>query len=236
MILVNQFFGSNSDSSIPVALELKANNFTDLLLVLVLFTFALIAFSKLQNIHIFKGLYRLFLSNKNVVQTLKEEMRINSLGSIALLFNYFIVSSICTFLALFYATSGELNTILSIAILTPLGLFSLQILGMWIIGLITRETKIMIGPSLHTLLLREFFGLFLFFLSLLWILNPSEHYYFTHIFLGLVCLELLLWNAKSTVLVLKSGVSWYYIILYLCTLEILPLFITYILLVENFKF
>jgi len=32
---------------------------------------------------------------------------------------------------------------------------------------------------------------------------------------------------KNSIVVIGAGVSWYYIILYFCTLEILPLFVAY---------
>ena len=69
----------------------------------------------------------------------------------------------------------------------------------------------------------NFFGLLIFFLAILILLN-EEH---TQIFKNLVyiCLFLLPFTRliKSLMYAISNNYGWLYIILYLCTLEILPL-------------
>ena len=125
------------------------------------------------------------------------------------------------------------SIILSLAI--PLGVFLLQIVSLWLIGMITREVKLIVVPLLETIVIIEFIGFILFFLALIWVLNPQFSNYFLWVFSVLLAFGFFLRVFKSLFSVLRKGVSWYYIILYFCTLEILPLFIAYYYVSKEFQ-
>jgi len=52
--------------------------------------------------------------------------------------------------------------------------------------------------------------------------------------IALLCLKFFTRLLKNSLAVLTAGVPWYYLILYFCTLEILPLFVAYYYLLRNF--
>jgi hypothetical protein len=74
-----------------------------------------------------------------------------------------------------------------------------------------------------------YFGILFFVLALLWLLNSPINPYISQLFLivllGLFVLRML----KILIVALLNGVSWYYLILYLCTLEVLPIFAVFAL-------
>jgi hypothetical protein len=70
-------------------------------------------------------------------------------------------------------------------------------------------------------------GVVYFVLTTLWILQPD---YVEVIFQAAIWIfigESIFRILKSVAVVLRQGVTWYYIILYFCTLEILPYLVTY---------
>jgi hypothetical protein len=70
-------------------------------------------------------------------------------------------------------------------------------------------------------------GLFYFIYALVWVLNSSYHEALLSLIVWTFVLESVLRLIKSVKTVYGHGVSWYYIILYLCTLEILPFFVLF---------
>jgi hypothetical protein len=223
------FFGNESaESADSIELFLRQSNLSHLVVPLVVLSFVMITFAKYQNNFIFRSLLKLMFANKNFEQILKEDLKLSSFSSIALVINYFFIISTCVFLSIQASmkdVSMTFSIIISLAI--PLGVFLLQIASLWLIGIITREIKLIVVPLLETIVIIEFIGFILFFLALIWVLNPQFSNYFLWAFSILLGFGFFLRIIKSLFSVLRKGVSWYYIILYFCTLEILPLFIAY---------
>lgn len=226
-VLIQQIFGNGSITSIPSNLILRENNLSHLIIPLVVISFILITFAKYQNNHIFSSLIRLLFSNKNFEQILKEDLKLSSSSSVALVLNYFFIISTCVFLGIQASLDVKMNVTIAISILIPLFVFVLQLLSLWIIGVLTKEIKLIVTPLLQTIVLIEFIGFILFFLALIWVLNPQFSHYFLITFGVILGLGFIIRFIKSLLSVLQKGVPLYYIILYFCTLEILPLFIAY---------
>lgn len=72
-----------------------------------------------------------------------------------------------------------------------------------------------------------FFGLVFFLLGLIWLLNPSINKELFHVFVYVVSAFFTFRFLKLLTASLMQGIKWYYIILYLCTLEILPIVVLY---------
>lgn len=231
------FFGNgSSDTGAEIELFLRQSSLSHLVVPLVVLSFVIITFAKYQNNSIFRSLLKLSFANKNFEQILKEDLKLSSFSSIALIVNYFFIISTCTFLSIQASMkefSMTFSIILSLAI--PVGVFLLQIVSLWLIGIITREVKLIVVPLLETIVIIEFIGFILFFLALIWVLNPQFSNYFLWVFAILLAFGFFLRVFKSLFSVLRKGVSWYYIILYFCTLEILPLFIAYYYVSKEFQ-
>jgi hypothetical protein len=217
-----------SNASESMDLLLRQSNLSHIVVPLVVISFVMITFAKYQNNSIFSSLVKLLLTNKNFEQILKEDLKLSSSSSIALIVNYFFIISTCVFLGLHASNINiSLSSSVIVALAIPFGVFLLQIVSLWIIGVTTKEVKVIVVPFLETIVIIEFMGFILFFLALVWVLNPQYSYYFIHTFGILLGLGFILRFFKSLFSVLRKGIAWYYIILYFCTLEILPLFIAY---------
>jgi len=234
MVFVQQIFGGNTFSEIPTNLILRENSLYHQVIPLVIVSFIMITFAKFQNNSIFRSLFKLLFANKNFEQILKEELKIGSSSSISLVINYFFIISTCVYLSIQATTKMSLSFSIGISLAIPAGVFVLQLLSLWIIGLITKEMKLIVAPLLETIVIIEFIGFILFFLALFWVLNPQFSFYFLQTFAIILGFGFVLRFLKSLFSVLRKGVSLYYIILYFCTLEILPLFIAYYYVSKNF--
>ncbi len=235
ILFIQQIFGNGEFVEVPTHLLLRQNNLSHQVIPLVVLSFVIITFAKFQNQSIFNSLFKLIFANKNFEQVLKEDLKIGSSGSVALIINYFLIVSTCVFLSIdskFDVTTGQ-AILISAGI--PAAVFTFQIISLWLIGAITKEMKMVTTPLLETTVIIELIGFLLFFLALIWVLNPRYAHYFLLTFGVILCLGFLIRFFKSLYSVLRKGVSWYYIILYFCTLEILPFVIVYYYASKNFS-
>jgi hypothetical protein len=235
ILFIQQIFGNGEVVEIPTHLLLRQNNLSHQVIPLVVLSFVIITFAKFQNHFIFNSLFKLIFANKNFEQVLKEDLKIASSGSVALIINYFLIVSTCVFLSIEAKINISTGKAIFISLGIPTAVFLFQIISLWLIGAVTKETKIITVPLLETTVIIEFIGFLLFFLALIWVLNPRYTDYFLFTFGFILCLGFLIRFFKSLYSVLRKGVSWYYIILYFCTLEILPFVIVYYYASKNFK-
>jgi hypothetical protein len=214
-------------AQIPTHLPPRVNYLIDFVLPYLFICFGLITLARFLNHGIFRVLTRLFFNSKNIENIIKEELRLASGGSLLLLLNYLVSFGACVFL-LIYAENRVLyfsTVILSISV--PVLLLLVQVLALWLMGLLTKEYKTTTRPILETIIVSEFSGVILFLIALTWVLNEDHSIYFAYVFVGFISVSFLIRIMKGVFSVLLKGVSWYYIILYFCTLEILPLMIVY---------
>ncbi len=235
VFFILQIIGDCTISEIPGMLSLRQNNLSHFVIPLVVISFIIITFAKYQNHSIFYSLFKLVFAHKNFEQLIKEDLKILSSSSIALIINYFLIIATCVYLSLQTKWGEKFENPIFLSIAIPIGVFILQIASLWIIGLVTKEIKIIIVPLLETTVISEIIGFLLFFLALIWVLNPQYSEYFLMTFGALLIFGFIIRFIKSLFAVLRKGVSWYYIILYFCTLEILPLFIVYYYGIEKFQ-
>jgi len=235
ILFIQQIFGNGEVVEIPTHLLLRQNNLSHQVIPLVVLSFVIITFAKFQNHFIFNSLFKLIFANKNFEQVLKEDLKIASSGSVALIINYFLIVSTCVFLSIEAKINISTGKAIFISLGIPTAVFLFQIISLWVIGAVTKETKIITVPLLETTVIIEFIGFLLFFLALIWVLNPRYTDYFLFTFGFILCLGFLIRFFKSLYSVLRKGVSWYYIILYFCTLEILPFVIVYYYASKNFS-
>jgi hypothetical protein len=115
-----------------------------------------------------------------------------------------------------------------------LTLTSLQVINFRLASLLSGEKPILDMMSAINKQVWSFGGFLLLVLSLFWVLNQESHIHFERLYV-LIVMALMIWRmVKGLRLALQLRYKWYYLILYLCTLEILPLFILSKLALEYF--
>ncbi len=221
-------------SSVPMELDMRVQSFTLMLAGILAVSLLLVILVRVRNSKAIPSVLAGFLKNATIDQHFKENMRMESLSSIFLILNYFVCFSVCLYL--FFSRILSLDSIWAIilSIFIPIVLFLIETLGILVVGAITGESRKLHNSLIITLSLNQFFGLFLSLVSLLWVMNPEFNTIYFVIFELLLVLQFLLRILKNTVSILINGVPWYYLILYFCTLEILPLYSTYYYVAVNF--
>jgi len=234
LTFINQIFGNTNLDSIPSYLLPRGENISHLVIPLLVISFILLSISKYLNPSIFRSLIKLLFASKNFDQIIKEDLKLSSGSSIILIVNYFFTTTSCIFLSLYLTIDMGMYNLLLFAFLLPFGIVLLQSLSFWLIGWMSKEIKILSYPVYETLVVIEIIGVVLFFVSLVWVLNPNYSFLLFQIFIWLTLSGYIFRTLKSFLSVLQRGASWYYIILYLCTLEILPLLVVNYYVSENF--
>lgn len=228
-----QFFNGVSQE-VPISLEPKVETYTMYLIAFLSLSFLLVAVSRIGNTRAIATVLAVSLKSNGVDQVLKENMRLSSFSSIILLLNYFIGFGLCLFIIVhrIYIIDDKISLVLAFSV--PLVLFLIEFISPLIVGILTGEHKKSGISTINTITGDQLFGLIFSLLALFWIMNPSFNEWFLYAFVFLICLKYLIRLFKSSYVVLTNGVSWYYLILYFCTLEILPLFVAYNYAIKNF--
>ncbi len=230
------FFNNSTQPIQHVGTFIPRNEkFTLLLLGILAIAFFLILIAHLYNNRSLRFVLNSSLKINGLDQLLRENMRISSFSSLLLLANYLVCFSLCLYLILtrIYFSQGVNAVILSFLI--PLGLLIYEVVGLLISTWLTGEQKKIKGTIVHTLLGNQLSGLILLMIALFWIMNPDKNQFFFLLFLSIIAMKYFIRLVKSSITVIREGVPLYYIILYFCTLEILPLFIVSYLIRVNFN-
>jgi hypothetical protein len=217
-----------------MSLTSKENGSHFYLGILLFVSFLVLAFVRTSNNKAIISLGVLFLTATDVDQRLKETMRLSSFSSIGLLLNYFLVSFVCNILL--FETIGLFSAVtnLWLSLLIPFSLFVIQYIPIYVFLLISGTNFPIVSFTANTLIGLQLNGLIYTLIALIWILNPQWSFGLMMLFTVLLFLFAVARIIKNSYLVLTEGVAWYYIILYFCTLEILPLFVAFNYIRMNF--
>ncbi len=236
MITVGPFFQNEIVSrTIPEALTPREETHTVFLILILSMSFLLIALSRNLNSRSLGTVVEIFFRDSHQLELqLKENMKIGSLSSVVLIINFFVSFVLCNFI--FFQRILLVNDEQSfrLAFIIPVLLFSIETVGILIVSVLSGELKRLKPTLLNTLTISQFAGVFFTLIALFWIMNPIGDKLFLSLFLAVVALKVISRVLKSFGVVLSGGIRWYYVILYFCTLEILPLFVVSNYLLKNF--
>lgn len=197
-------------------------------------SFILIALAKLIQADIYLVLAASFFKNKGLYNYLRESFPIQKAGSMLLLFNYWIAFSLLLLLV-YKSQVGLYDENVWLVVVIPLSVLLYNIIGFYLVGLFTGESGIMQTPTLMKVNGAQFLGIGCSILVFLLSLHFIDEGLFMQFSLILLVFENTLRLIRSLVYVFTQGVSWYYIIMYFCTLEILPLLMAYYVLLADKK-
>ena len=213
-------------SVIPSELTLRDHPITMFIGIGLFTSLLLIAFAKLIKGDVFQGLLISLTKTTGLRAFTREAYPVNKIDSLLLVLNYlFSTATILLILFGLPAVQNEYRMELSLTI--PAALLIWSIGSMIIAQLITGEKQVFVEPMIMKIVGAQFLGLFYFLLSLTWVLNSFDQNILISIIIWSFIIESTLRLVKSISVVYLQGVSFYYIILYFCTLEILPLVVAY---------
>jgi hypothetical protein len=121
----------------------------------------------------------------------------------------------------------EHNHLILIGLLSAVFVFIHLFLGFMFTSALTGEKSLFNTYLSQTWTNMLSFSLLFFMLALIWVLNPSFNHLMSQLFIYLLIAFYLFRFIKLLITSLGAGVRWYYLFLYLCTLEILPMVLIY---------
>ena len=183
------------------------------------------------------GVYASLLLANGKIQGLntfvKESMPLDKMGSILLIVNYLLSSSAMLYLFAIQKDYSGVSIWWMVGLL-PLVLFGFTLLSLYLTRLLVGEESVFREPILFKIVGTQLIGLVYFCLAISWTFNTNYSTSFISLMFLTFVIESSIRIIKSVLVVYSKGVPMYYIILYFCTLEILPLLGAYYALSENF--
>jgi len=189
-------------------------------------SFILVSIARLIKTDVYSLMFKSFTKIKGLRLHVRDVYPVNKGDSIFLVFNY-IISSITILLILIETSisSSENNTYY--LTLIPLILFFLPIGFLYLVSILSGESFFLLELVVMKVIGAQLLGLFYFIISLIFIFYPFTDDFLLKSIATSFILENFYRLFKSFIIVYTQGVSFYYIILYFCTLEILPYVIAY---------
>ena len=194
---------------------------------LILFiSFLIIAFARLSKASIFSTLAKGLTKGQSINAYLKETVKLKDRSSILLIFNYILSAGLVVYL-LIENLELSIKTKILLCIGIPFFLFFRTVLSLILTEWITGEKNIISESIAIKIVGIELSGIIYFICGLVWVLNYDYADIISIVIIWTVVIESVLHLFKSMIIVYKKGIAWFYLILYLCTLEILPLFVVF---------
>lgn len=226
-------FLSISETLIPNELSPRFHS-TEWLMGYVLFmAFVTLSIARFARAEVYQTLVLANGKFQGIVAYVRETMPLNKPSSLLLILNYFLSMGAISYMLAENSTHLQLPSKV-VAFLVPIVVLLWSLICFVVTGWLTGETDKFNAPITLKIIGAQLLGLLYFVCAILWLFMSIESELFTNIVIVLFLAESFFRIVKSIRIVFKQGVSWYYIILYFCTLEILPLLMAYYALNSNF--
>ena len=212
---------------IAVSLQIteRGNESIKIILAILLFCVATIALSKFNNSDLFRSVTKNFFRFKLVESNFNNENRIGFVASILLNINFILSLTICFFLAFTNFVSG--NEALIYALCFSAYLIIIQQISFRLVALLSGEHMVSEEIGVLTKQIWHMAGLLFLIIALIWALNQQSTLAVSRFYFIILLTLFAFRYIKGIFLCHKMGIKWYYLFLYLCTLEIMPSLLLY---------
>lgn len=222
------------ETVIPDALTLRDPSFNFAVGIALFASVLLLATARAVHPNIYAAMATGLLKVKGVRAFMRDAMPLGGRPSILLIVNYWIAFSLIVYFLGKHVAFESINLYLLAGIVPPAILLT-HLGSMVVMGRITGERDVFRAPIVMKLLGAQLLGLVYFLCALVWVLQPDYVDITIQVVFWAFLLESGFRVVKSISVVLSLGVSWYYIILYFCTLEILPFLVCYYYVSQNLR-
>ncbi len=212
---------------IAVSLQIteRGNESIKIILAILLFCVATIALSKFNNSDLFRSITKSFFRFKLIENNFNDENRIGFAASILLNINFILSLTICFFLAFTNFVSG--NEALIYALCFSAYLIIIQQISFRLVALLSGENMVSEEIGVLTKQIWHMAGLLFLIIALIWALNQQSTLTVSRFYFIILLTLFAFRYIKGIFLCHKMGIKWYYLFLYLCTLEIMPSLLLY---------
>ena len=207
---------------IAVSLQIteRGNGSIKIILAILLFCVATIALSKFNNSDLFRSITKSFFRFKLLENNFNDENRIGFGTSILLNINFILSLTICFFLAFTNFVAG--NEALIYALCFSAYLIIIQQISFRLVALFSGEHMVSEEIGVLTKQIWHMAGLLFLIIALIWALNQQSTLTVSRFYFIILLTLFAFRYIKGIFLCHKMGIKWYYLFLYLCTLEIMP--------------
>ncbi len=218
---------------IAVSLQIteRGNESIKIILAILLFCVTTIALSKFNNSDLFRSITKSFFRFKLIENNFNDENRIGFAASILLNINFILSLTICFFLAFTNFVSG--NEALIYALCFSAYLIIIQQISFRLVALLSGEHMISEEIGVLTKQIWHMAGLLFLIIALIWALNQQSTLTVSRFYFIILLTLFAFRYIKGIFLCHKMGIKWYYLFLYLCTLEIMPSLLLYNLVLQD---
>jgi hypothetical protein len=218
---------------IAVSLQIteRGNESIKIILAILLFCVATIALSKFNNSDLFRSVTKNFFRFKLLESNFNDENRIGFAASFLLNINFILSLTICFFLAFTNFVSG--NVALIYALCFSAYLVIIQQISFRLVALLSGEHMISEEIGVLTKQIWHMAGLLFLIIALIWALNQQSTLAVSRFYFIILLTLFAFRYIKGIFLCHKMGIKWYYLFLYLCTLEIMPSLLLYNLVLQD---
>ena len=212
---------------IAVSLQIteRGNESIKIILAILLFCVATIALSKFNNSDLFRSVTKNFFRFKLLESNFNDENRIGFSASFLLNINFILSLTICFFLAFTNFVAG--NEALIYALCFSAYLIIIQQISFRLVALLSGEHMVSEEIGVLTKQIWHMAGLLFLIIALIWALNQQSTLTVSRFYFIILLTLFAFRYIKGIFLCHKMGIKWYYLFLYLCTLEIMPSLLLY---------
>ena len=209
---------------VPKLLSPKVNSMYGTITLLLSIAILLITFARMSSSYFLIAITKSIYKNRSIEKISQEEMPLSALTSFCLLINFLICASCLLYLTvdLFHDTIST-STLLAI-IYTPILFLFGPYLFLNLVEFISGEIGITKAIKLTNWAICKFLGILFSLLVLLWIFNDKNAGVFGYILLAILTVCYAYRIIRGIIFAFSKGISWYYIILYFCMFEIIPMY------------
>lgn len=212
-------------NSLPEHLSYRTSSDSALVLTLFVVCILLVAIARSMQKHVFLYLIQGVFFLKPLEDLSRESYKQGSASSVLILFQFVLITAGTVYWTFFLRMPPEhiLQELVPLAIPTIYLLYQLTMSNL--IARISGNADSVQELTYFTLVLSQFFGLLLLVELFVSYFQPSFSEMSAWVLTGTYVSYLVIRFLRGFWIVLSQGVSWYYIILYFWTLEILPLLV-----------
>lgn len=206
-------------------LTLREEFFPHWVIYALLLTITVLSILKYQRNMVFANIKSAFLKAPSTVPDAKESLSFLGSTNWVMLLNFFTVSGIAVYMLLIYFDKTDYWMVF-----LPTFIFFFQLFSLYMVGVLSGELKYVRENILLLNFTGHILGIVLIPILIVWILNPHLSEYMVRSLGGVVILFYSIRLVRGLFLANRNKVLWYYLILYLCALEIWPMLVGYLLL------
>lgn len=205
-------------------LTLREELFPHWVIYALLLTITVLSVLKFQKEMVFSHITGAFFKPPSSLPTARESLSFLGATNWVMLLNYFTVSGIAVFMMLSYYKSTNYWLIA-----LPSLIYLFQLVSLFFVGFLIGEFKYVRENILLLNFTAHISGIVLIPILIIWILNPQLSEYMVVTLVAVVILFYFIRLLRGILLANRNKALWYYIILYLCGLEIWPIVVGYLL-------